>query len=324
MGGVFSVKDRFFITGGAGFIGLTLARRLRMKGAAVTLFDSFRRSATTQDSLRAEGYEVITGDVCDREGMMASMAGHTHIVHLAAVAGIDTVGRSPTRTIEVDAIGTVNMLAAAQACAKAGDDIKRVVFLSTSEVLGPNCNGLCETDATAIPAASAARWVYAASKVLGEHAAMAYHKEHGLPVVVMRPFNVYGPGQVGEGAIRNFIRAALAGDDITVNGEGGQVRAWCYIDDMAEAMEQGLNRDRAVGEVFNIGNAQASCTISDLAAMVNRICGGRSKIIHGPALKEEVHMRVPDVAKAKKHLNFEATIDLETGIRKTAEWMQHA
>ena len=126
---------------------------------------------------------------------------------------------------------------------------------------------------TTIGSVGEARWTYAVSKLAGEHMAHAYYDELGVPTVTVRPFNVYGPGQIGGGAIRAFIEAALAGRDLTIHGDGSQIRAWCYVDDMVDGVLLCLERPSAVGESFNIGNARSAVTIFDLAQRIKRLTG---------------------------------------------------
>ena len=150
-----------------------------------------------------------------------------------------------------------------------------------------------------------ARWTYAVSKLAGEHMAHAYHDELGLPTVTVRPFNVYGPGQIGGGAIRAFIEAALAGDDLTVHGDGSQIRAWCYVDDMVEACSLCLERPEAVGQSFNIGNPRSAVTIFDLAQRIKRLTGCPGEIVFAPLDYVDVELRIPNVEKARELLGFE-------------------
>src|SRR5262249_62420013 len=127
-----------------------------------------------------------------------------------------------------------------------------------------------------------ARWTYAVSKLAGEHMAFAYHDELRIPTVTVRPFNVYGPGQIGGGAIRAFIEAALAGNDLTVRGDGSQIRAWCYVDDMVAGVLACLARPEAVGQAFNIGNPRSSVTIFDLAQRIKRLTGAPGGSVFAP------------------------------------------
>ena len=170
--------------------------------------------------------------------------------------------------MRVNVIGTYNALEAAVATS---DTLERLVEFSTSEVFGQHAFNVQEAHVTTIGSVGEARWTYAVSKLAGEHMSHAYHFELGLPTVSVRPFNIFGPGQIGGGAIRAFIEAALAGRDLEIHGDGSQIRAWCYVDDMVEAILLALEHPAAVGESFNIGNARSAVTIYDLATRVKRL-----------------------------------------------------
>ena len=150
--------------------------------------------------------------------------------------------------------------------------------------------------------------------------AHAYHDELGVPTVTVRPFNVYGPGQVGGGAIRAFIERALAGDDLTIHGDGSQIRAWCYVDDMVEAVLLCLERPEAVGQSFNIGNARSAVTIVDLAQRIKRLTGCPGEIVFTPLDYADVELRIPNVEKAREQLGFEAKVELDEGLERTIAW----
>ena len=213
----------------------------------------------------------------------------THIVHAAGIAGVDTVLASPVRTMRVNMIGTYNALEAALATQ---DTVERMVEFSTSEVFGQHAFNVGEGQVTTIGSVGEARWTYAVSKLAGEHMSHAYHAEFDLPTVSVRPFNIFGPGQIGGGAIRAFIEAALDGRDLTIHGDGSQIRAWCYVDDMVHGTLLGLEHPNAVGESFNIGNARSAVTIYDLAQRIKRIVGapGRDRL-HAARLRRR---RAPD------------------------------
>ena len=168
-----------------------------------------------------------------------------------------------------------------------------------------------------------ARWTYAVSKLAGEHLAHAYFKQYGLPTVTLRPFNVYGPGQTGEGALSIFVRKALKNEDIVIFGDGSQIRAWCYVDDMVEGVMCALAHPNAIGESFNIGNSRAVTTIYGLAQTVCRILGSTSRIYFKDALSADIQLRIPKVGKAKSLIGFEAGVDLDEGIQLTAAWIKH-
>jgi UDP-glucose 4-epimerase len=138
----------------------------------------------------------------------------------------------------------------------------------------------------------------------------------------VRPFNVYGPGQTGEGAIQIFIQRALRGEDISIYGDGTQIRAWCFVDDFVDCLMRCLENPRAVGESFNIGNARAIMTTLGLAQMVCRVLDSKSKVLFKPALSADIALRIPSVDKAEELLGFKAQVDLEEGILRTAEYFR--
>jgi len=307
-----------FITGGAGFIANTLIQRL-IEDNKITVYDNFHR-----DTLSGSGYanhpniNVIKGDVLDFDLLNESMKGAEVVIHTAGIAGIDTVIKKPVNTMRVNMMGTANALEAA----KRNGVSDRFVDFSTSEVFGSMAFKSSEQDETVSGSAGEARWTYAVSKLAGEHLAHAYYTQHDLPVVTVRPFNVYGPGQTGEGAIQIFIKKALKNEDIFIHGDGNQIRAWCFVDDFVECIFRCLDNDKAVGESFNIGNSRAVITILGLAQTVCRVLGSSSKIIFKEALSADIALRIPSVDKSVEILGFKAKVDLEEGIARTAEWMK--
>ena len=307
---------RILLTGGAGFIGSSLVEALVARNKII-IFDTFERNALQEKSFhRHENLTLIEGDVLDYPALVRSMQGAQIVIHLAAIAGVDTVLRSPTRTMRVNMLGSANVLEAA----RDNGGCERVVDFSTSEVFGTHAFKSEETDQTVLGAVGEARWTYAVSKLAGEHLAHAYYREFGLPTVVVRPFNIYGPGQVGEGAIHVFVKKALKNQDIEIHGDGNQIRAWCYVDDMVEGVLRCMADPKAIGESFNIGNSRAVVTIYGLANTVLRVIKSRSKIRFTKKDYVDVELRIPHVAKAKRLLGFEARVDLEEGLLKTAEW----
>lgn len=309
---------RIFITGGAGFIANTLIQQLIAKNTIV-VYDNFHRDTLTGSGLSNHpNMTVVKGDVLDMDLLTKSMKGADIVIHAAGIAGIDTVIKDPVRTMRVNMIGTANALEAARI-----NDVKdRFIDFSTSEVFGSMAFKSSETDQTVAGSAGEARWTYAVSKLAGEHLAHAYHKQFKLPVVTIRPFNVYGPGQTGEGAIQIFIKRALQNQDIHIDGDGNQIRAWCYVDDFVDCLFRCLENKAAIGESFNIGNSRAVITILGLAQTVCRVLNSSSKIVFDPPLSADIALRIPSVDKSQELLGFKAKIDLEEGIKKTAEWMK--
>jgi len=307
-----------FITGGAGFIANRLIAHL-IEDNNIVVYDNFHRDTLTHTSyLTHKNLNVVKGDVLDYVLLEKSMTGADIVVHAAAIAGIDTVIKSPTHTMRINIIGTANVLEAA----KNNKIPDRIIDFSTSEVFGSYAFKPTEDSATVAGSAGESRWTYAVSKLAGEHLAMAYHREFNLPVTSVRPFNIYGPGQTGEGAIQIFIKQALKNDDIFINGDGNQIRAWCYVDDFIDCLIRCIEEPRAIGETFNIGNARSVLTIYGLAQTICRVLNSSSKIVFKPALSADVELRIPSVDKAFNILGFKAEIDVDDAILKTAEWMK--
>jgi UDP-glucose 4-epimerase len=224
---------RVFLTGGAGFIGTTIAGLLADENEVV-LYDNLHNNALQHTNL-AEHPNVtfVQGDILDLEHMRGAAAGATHIVHMAAIAGVATVLKSPVRTMRVNLMGTANVAEVAHGL---GDRLERLVDFSTSEVFGRHAYKVEETHEMSGGQVGEARWSYAVSKLAGEFFLHAYFEEYGVPVAVVRPFNIYGPNQIGVGAIHHFVRHAIANEEITVHNDGAQIRAWCYMDDIADAV----------------------------------------------------------------------------------------
>jgi UDP-glucose 4-epimerase len=308
---------RIFVTGGAGFIATTLARVLVDANEVVALDNLHRDALSATDLAEHQNFSFHQADVLDADAVHELARGATHIVHCAAIAGVDTVLESPVRTMRVNLIGTYNVLEAALATQST---LERLVDFSTSEVFGTHAYNVGEGHVSTIGSVGEARWTYAVSKLAGEHMAHAYHDELGIPTVTVRPFNVYGPGQIGGGAIRAFIEAALAGRDLTIHGDGAQIRAWCYVDDMVEALLLCLERPEAVGQSFNVGNPRSAVTIFDLAQRVKRLTGCPGEIVFQPLHYTDVELRIPNVAKAREQLGFEAKVELDEGLERTIAW----
>jgi UDP-glucose 4-epimerase len=313
------IKNKtIFITGGAGFIANKIISLLIGQNKIV-VYDNFHRDTLSSSPYaKHKNLKVIKGDVLDYPLVLQSMQGADIVIHAAAIAGIDTVIKSPVQTMRVNMIGTANVLEAAFQ-----NRIKdRVVVFSTSEVFGKMAYKSTEASETVAGSAGEARWTYAVSKLAGEHLAKAYHTEKNLPVVTVRPFNIYGPGQTGEGAIQIFIKKALKNQTIQIDGDGSQIRAWCYVDDFVDCLMRCVEDKKAIGESFNIGNARAVITILGLAQMVCRVLKSKTKIVFTPPLSADVQLRSPSVEKAYDVLGFKAKVDLEEGVLKTAQWMK--
>ena len=308
--------QRIFLTGGAGFIGTALVRRLAEHNQC-TVFDLLRRNALGSSGLdKHPNVTLIQGDVRDVPALQKAMAGSQYVIHLASIAGVDTVLKDPVLTMEVALEGTMNALRSARAIG----DVKRFVDFSTSEVFGTHAYRVAEGDVTTLGAVGEARWTYAVAKLATEHLAHNYAKQYGLPTVSIRPFNIYGPGQIGEGAVHAFVVRALKGDTISIHNDGDQIRSWCYIDDIVDGILLALERDEAIGQAFNIGNPRSTITIYQLARLVVRLANSRSDIQFVLWNFADVELRIPDVKKAQTLLGFKARVDLEDGLMRTIVW----
>jgi nucleoside-diphosphate-sugar epimerase len=306
---------KILLTGGAGFIGSQLAKRLVAKNQVV-VFDNLHRDALRYTDLGSSSdVEIVEGDVLDRDSLFEATRGCDVVIHLAAIAGVDTVMEMPTMTIKVNLLGTLNALDAAVE-ARVG----RFIDFSTSEVFGSHVYMAEEHDATALGVVGESRWTYAVSKLAAEHLVHSYHKEFGLATVTVRPFNVYGPQQVGIGAIHTFVVDAIRDKDLVIHGDGNQIRAWCYVDDMVDGAVLCLEKDEAVGHVFNIGNPRATVTVANLAQLVRRLCDSKSRVVYGYKDYVDIELRIPSIKKAQNLLGYWPKVDLEEGLSRTIEW----
>lgn len=311
------IKDKkVLLTGGAGFIGSALAHRLIEHNRLVVFDNGHRQTHEAQTFTSHPNVEWVKGDVLDPPAISKAIDGCQMVVHLAAIAGVDTVLKMPVTTMQVNIIGTYNVLEAAR---KVGG-IERFVDFSTSEVFGSYAYKVREADVTSLGAVGEARWTYAVSKLATEHMAHNYHKQFGIPACSIRPFNIYGPGQIGEGAIHRFIVQALRGEDLTIHNDGAQIRAWCYVDDIIEGILSCLELPAAVGEAFNIGNPRSVVTVYDLALRIIRLSGSKSRIRFIRWNNADVELRIPNIEKARELLGFEPNVDLDEGIRRTLDW----
>ena len=309
-------NKQIFITGGAGFIGSTLIGRL-IDQNRIVVYDDFRRDALSEKVFANHAnLTIVKGNILDASALEKAMQGAQIVVHCAAIAGIDTVIKKPTETIRVNMLGTANVLEAA----KKLPDLERLIDFSTSEVFGQSAFRADESQTTHIGTVGEARWTYAVSKLAAEHLTKAYHQEFGMPTVTLRPFNIYGPGQVGEGAIRTFILRALKDQEIEIHGDGNQIRAWCFIDDFIDGLMRAIVNPKAIGESFNIGNARAVVTIFGLAQTIVRVLKSKSNIKFTHKNYVDVELRVPSVSKARELIDFDASVDLEEGIQLTADY----
>ncbi|HZV05795.1 MAG TPA: NAD(P)-dependent oxidoreductase [Gemmataceae bacterium] len=311
------MANKLLITGGGGFCGSHLAEHFASTWK-VRLFDSFLRdSLKYAPGLRSNpNVEVLRGDILDRDAVRNALDGCSTVFHCAAIAGVSSYYEKSVETLRVNILGTFNLLDA-----MVERDVKRVVYFSTSEIYGPNARNVRETDAPTSGPVSQRRWVYSVSKLSGEHTMLRYGETYGIGVTVIRPFNVYGPRQIGEGAVSNFCRCLTVGKPLEIYGDGGDVRAWCHVQDLTSAMALIVDNPDANGRVFNIGNPDASVTTAELADRLVAINGSGS-ITKVPSEHSPIRLRSPDISLARSVLSFQPRVGLEEGLRNTLNWFK--
>lgn len=310
---------RYLVTGGAGFIGSHLTETLLEQGHAVTVLDNLStgRFSNIQSLQNKPGFRYVWGDVQD-EPLVEELVRECDVVlHLAAVVGVRLVVEKPVLTIESNVRGTENVLK------YAARYWRKILITSTSEVYGKTVNQMCSEDDDAIYGATTKRrWGYAVSKCLDEFLALAYHAEMSLPVLLVRLFNTVGPRQTGRYGmvLPRFVRQALAGEPITVYGDGEQSRCFTHVSDVVSALSKLTECERAVGEVVNIGS-QEEISIEELANLVKEMTGSKSpitKVPFGEAYTtgfEDIRRRKPDLNKIKNLIGFTPQHDLRQTIQ---------
>jgi len=308
-------NKRICITGGAGFIGSHLVSRL-VDDNEIVVYDNLHRNALQFAHLEGHNnLRFIQGDVLDSDGTRTAVDGCNIVIHCAAIAGVYTVDRSAVRTMEVNMLGTNVVVKAALAVG-----VERFVEFSTSEVYGPIVHRGKEDDVTQIGPIGESRWVYAASKLASEHLSYAHYREDNLPLAIVRPFNVYGPRQVGDGAIRGLTLQALRDLPITLYNDGTQIRSWCFVDDFVDGVLRCAENPAAIGHAFNLGNPQGTATNFELANLIIRLTNSKSEIIFKPHPGPEVDLRVPSIDKAMTLLGYKPTVSLESGVSQAIAW----
>ena len=314
------------ITGGAGFIGSHLAERLLEDGHEVMVLDNLSTGSIDNIAhLKGRAGFSYTIESVTNESLLAELVDGCDVVfHLAAAVGVKLIVEQPVHTIETNVHGTEVIL-------KLANKKKKLVFIaSTSEVYGKSTDVPFREAADLVLGPTVKhRWAYACSKLIDEFLALAYWKEKKLPVVVARLFNTVGPRQTGQYGmvLPTFVRQALAGQPITVFGDGTQSRSFTYVGDVVEALVRLVGEPRAVGEVFNIGNI-GEVSIGDLAERVKQFAGSTSPIQRIPydqayeAGFEDMPRRVPDITKIRNVVGYEPKVGLDDIIRIVVEYLR--
>ena len=317
---------RVLITGGAGFIGSHLSEALLERGDEVVVLDNLSTGSIDNIAhLKGHPRFRYTIDTVENEPMAAELIDRADVVvHLAAAVGVKLIVEQPVHTIETNVHGTEVVLKLAN------KKKKLVVIASTSEVYGKSTTVPFSEDADLVLGPTTKhRWAYACSKLIDEFLALAYWKERKLPVIIVRLFNTVGPRQTGQYGmvIPNFVRQALAGQPITVFGDGSQSRSFTYVGDVVRALIALVDEPRAVGQVFNIGNGR-EITIGDLAEKVKALTGSQSEIVKIPYDQayetgfEDMPRRVPDITKIGALVGYRPTVELEEILDRVIEYFR--
>ncbi len=317
---------RALVTGGAGFIGSHLTEALVAAGHDVVVLDdlSSGRLENLQAVQEHPRFTLQVGTVRD-EGLVQKLVGEMDVVyHLAAVVGVRLILERPVETMATNIVGTETVLRAAAAHGV------RVVLASTSEVYGKSDRmPLREDDDRVLGPTTKSRWSYACSKAIDEFLGLAYHRERGLPVVIIRFFNTVGPRQTGRYGmvVPRFVRQALDGSPITVYGDGRQSRCLTDVEDAVRAtMALSTHRD-ATGEVFNVGSVQ-EVTIGELAERVRVATRSASSIVLVPYDEayqpgfEDLRRRVPDIGKAARLVGYAPRVSLEETLHRVIRFLR--
>tara|TARA_B100000989_G_C19531148_1_gene469973 strand:+ start:349 stop:1281 length:933 start_codon:yes stop_codon:yes gene_type:complete len=305
----------YLITGGSGFIGSCIVKKLLQisSTANIKIYD-----INTNNIINSTRIEIIKGDILDLENLKIHTNDIDVLIHCAAICGIDTIKKDPLKTIEINFKGTENVLK----CSKF-HNIDKTILFSTSEVYGKYCIGYDEDSKVEVePININERSIYQISKLLGETYGYIYHKMFGLNITSIRPFNIYGPGQIGEGAIKIFIENAIKDENIYINGSGKIIRSWCYVDDIVSCVLKAINKCNKYN-IYNVGNSSNIISIKDLAKKIIKLSNSKSKIIHRNALNDDVLMRFPSTEKAEKILDYIPLISLDEGLKKTIDYYKN-
>jgi UDP-glucose 4-epimerase len=311
---------KYLITGGAGFIGSHLSEKLILRGDQVVIFDNLSTGSANNLAGISEKIEFKQGSILDDFAIDKLVAESDYVVHLAAALGVFNIVKKPLESLKTNLQGSEIVL---EACNKYR---KPVLIASTSEIYGKNDKvPLNEEDDRIIGHPLKSRWSYSEAKAVDESLAYFYYLENKLPVRIVRFFNTVGPRQVGHYGmvVPRFVSAALKNEPLSVYGSGDQVRCFCHVADAVRALLLVMDSDKAIGQVFNVGN-NSQISIMELAKKVIELTGSKSsieKIAYEKAYPEgfeDMQRRVPDISKIKQILGWEPAINLDQIIKDIA------
>jgi UDP-N-acetylglucosamine/UDP-N-acetyl-alpha-D-glucosaminouronate 4-epimerase len=297
----------FLVTGGAGFIGSHLVERLLQQGESVRVFDDFDSAPAQNLTDFGDRVDLIVGDIRKPDAVCHALDGVDVVFHLAAITSVQRSIENPQTTLEVNIMGTANVLVAAHRA-----DCRRVVFASSAAVYG-DTSELPVTEVTLPHPLSP----YAVSKLAGEHLCAVFTRVHELETVSLRYFNVFGPRQEPSspysGVISRFVEAIRTGARPTIYGDGEQSRDFVYVDNVVDANLQAASRSGIAGQVFNIGSGQAT-SLNALLETLGSLTGTESRADYQPARPGDIRHSVSDISRAREALGYDAGVSLEEGL----------
>ena len=297
---------KFFVTGGAGFIGKYLTAKLFDDGHDVTIFDNFSSSSKNGiTNLLENGISLVTGDILDYDLLLKSMSNYDFVIHLAAQTSVSRSITDPKTTADIIVDGTVNVL---KSCVKT--NVKNLIFSSSAAVYGNSPDAPISENSQLNPLSS-----YGASKLVAEHNLQVFSKFFGLNCISLRLFNVYGNGQSSEaGVIRKFLKNISEGIPLEIFGDGTQTRDFVHISDVIEAFYCAIrNIDTKRGEIYNIGSGSA-ISINELSSLLISSKGKDLQVIHKPALEGEIKDSKADISLAENDIGYSPQVSLSNGL----------
>ena len=308
-------RERVLVTGGAGFVGSNVVRRLLALGARTLVLDDLSTGDLKNLPASHERLELIQGSVTDRHVLKSALSGVTCVVH-AAARNIILSTRDPREDYEVNIGGTLSLLLAVKDSA-----VRRVVYTSSASIYGnPKHLPINEDDG-----GNSLLSPYSVSKFAGENYCRAFYETYDVSTAVVRYSNIYGPGQRAEnpycGVVAKFFEAALAGEPLRVHGDGEQTRDFTYVEDAVDATLRAALSPKAEGQIYNVGTERET-TVNALARRIVEVTGSSSPIVHVDRRDiDNIRRRVLNIEKIRRELRWVPAITIEEGLRLTREWI---
>jgi len=306
-------NKKILVTGGNGFIGTSLVKLLLEKGAIVRVLDLNKKTENKHENLT-----IVKGTVTGDDTLDIAISECKYVIHLAAMLGVKNTEEHKKDVLDTNIFGIKKIL---DCCLR--NKIKKIVFSSSSEVYGEQIKQPIEETNPVSP-----KSVYAVTKLVGEEYLKAYKQKHDLDYAVVRFFNAYGPNQRKDFVLSKFVDKISNYEPITLYGNGSQIRAFCYIDDIVNGIYLALVNDTKNINTFNIGNNTEPISMRDLALKIMKIYGRESKLKHlqfrdtDRSKLREIFVRIPDITLAKEVLGYEPKVTLEQGIKKIIEYRE--